>query len=75
VLAENIKYLRGALRQVMPDWKDGDKWLNTQLQHSVERLEVGVKQRHREVILLGVNHGSMILLSIRVGQPPATRNR
>jgi hypothetical protein len=73
VLAENAKYLRAILQQVMPDWKDGVKWLNTQLQRSGERLEVGLRRGHREIVLLAVNHLSMVLLSIRAGQPPATR--
>jgi hypothetical protein len=68
-LAENAKYLRAVLQQAMPDWKDGVKWLNTQLQRSGERLEVGLRKGHREIVLLAVNHLSMVLLSIRVGQP------
>jgi hypothetical protein len=73
VLAENAKYLRAILQQVMPDWKDGVKWLNTQLQRSGERLEVCLRRGHREIALLAVNHLSMVLLSIRAGQPPAPR--
>jgi hypothetical protein len=73
VLAENMRYLRAVLRHTMPDWKDGVKWLNTQLQRSDERLEVGLRKGHREIVLLGVNRLSMVLLSIRVGQPLAPR--
>jgi len=73
VLAENAKYLRAVLQQVMPDWKDGVKWLNTQLQHPSERLEVRLRRGHRDIVLSGVNHLSMVLLSIRAGQPPAPR--
>jgi len=73
VLAENEKYLRAVLQQVMPDWKDGIKWLNTQLQRSGERHEVRLRRGHREIALLAVNHLSMVLLSIRAGQTPATR--
>lgn len=70
VLAENARYLRAVLQQVMPDWKDGVKWLNMQLERSGERLEVGLRKEHREIAVLAVNHLSMVLLSIRVGQPP-----
>jgi hypothetical protein len=74
VLAENVRYLRAVLQQAMPDWKGGGvKWLNTQLQRSAERLEVGLRKGHREIVLLAVNRLSMVLLSIRVGQPPAIR--
>jgi hypothetical protein len=73
VLAENKRYLRAVLQQAMPDWKDGVKRLNTELQRSAERLEVGLRKGHREIVLLAVNHLSMVLLSIRAGQPPATR--
>jgi hypothetical protein len=72
VLAENARYLRAVLQQAMPDWKDGVKWLDTQLQRSAERLEVGLRKERREIVLLAVNHLSMVLLSIRVSQPPAT---
>jgi hypothetical protein len=73
-LAENTRYLRAVLQQAMPDWKDGVKWLNTQLQRSDERLEVGLRKGHREIVLLAVNRLSMVLLSIRVAQPPATKD-
>jgi hypothetical protein len=73
VLAENAKYLRAVLQQVMPDWKDGVKWLNTQLQRSGERLDVRLRRGHREIALLAVNHLTMVLLSIRVCQPPTTQ--
>jgi hypothetical protein len=73
VLAENAKYLRAVLQQVIPDWKDGVKWLNTQLQHPAERLEVRHRIGHRDIVLSAVNHLSMVLLSIRAGQPPAPR--
>jgi hypothetical protein len=73
VLAENARYLRAVLRQAMPDWPDGVKWLETQLQRPAERLEVGLRQGHREIVLLAVNRLSMVLLSIRAGQPSATR--
>jgi hypothetical protein len=73
VPAENMRYLRAVLRHAMPDWKDGVKWLNTQLQRSDERLEAGLRKGHREVVLLGVNRLTMVLLSIRVGKPLAPR--
>jgi hypothetical protein len=73
VLAENERYLRAVLQQVMPDWKDGVKWLNAQLQRSGERLEAGLRIGQREIVLFTVNRQSMVLLSIRAGQPSATR--
>jgi hypothetical protein len=72
-LAENLRYLRAVLQRAMPDWKDGVKWLDAQVQRPAERLEAGLRKGHREVVLLAANHLSMILLSIRAGQPPATR--
>lgn len=69
VLAENARNLRMVLQQAMPHWKDGVKWLNAQLQRSGQRLEVGLRKGHREIVLLAVNHLSMVLLSIRTGQP------
>jgi hypothetical protein len=74
VLAENVRYLRSTLQHALPDWKEGLKWLNTQLQSSDERVEVGIRQRHREIVLLAVNHWSVVLLSIRAGQPPAPQS-
>jgi hypothetical protein len=70
-VAENATYLRVVLQHAMPDWKDGVKWLNTQLQGSAERVDGGLRKGHRDIVLLAVNHWSMALLSIRVGQPPA----
>jgi hypothetical protein len=75
VLAENARYLRAVLEHTVPDWKDAVKWLNTQLQGSAERLEVGLRQGRREIVLLAVNHLSLVLLSLRVSQPPAPRTR
>jgi hypothetical protein len=68
-LAENTKYLRAVLQQAMPDWKDGVMWLSTQLQRPSDRLEVCLVRGHRNILLSGVNHLSMVLLSIRAGQP------
>jgi hypothetical protein len=75
VLAENVRYLRAVLKQAMPDWQGGDTWLTKQLQRSGERQEVGVRKGHREVVLLAVNRGSMVLLNIRVSQPAPKRGR
>jgi hypothetical protein len=75
VLTENVQYLRAVLRQAMPDWQEGIAWLTKQLQHPGERQEVGVRKGHREVVLLAVNQGSMILLNIRVSQPVPKRGR
>jgi hypothetical protein len=72
-LAENIEYLRAVLQQAMPDWKDGVRWLNTQLQRPSERLEVRLRRGHRDITLSGVNHLSMVLLSIRAGHPSTIR--
>ena len=69
VIAENAMYLRVVLQQAMPDWKDGVKWLNTQLQGSAERVDVRLRKGHRDIVLLAVNHLSMVLLNIRVGSP------
>jgi hypothetical protein len=73
VVAENAKYLRAVLQRAMPDWQEGEVWLTTQLQTRSERHEVGVRRGHREVVLLAVNHWSMVLLSIRAGSPASTR--
>jgi hypothetical protein len=74
VLTENVRYLRAVLRQAMPDWQEGGTWLTRQLQRSGERQEVGVRKGHREVVLLAVNRGSMILLNIRVRQMALKRS-
>jgi hypothetical protein len=74
-LAENMRYLRAMLQQTVPDWRESVNWLQTQLQGSAERLEVGFRQGHREIVLLAVNHLSMVLLSLRVSQPPAPRRQ
>ena len=75
VLAENGLYLRAVLEKAMPDWKEGGAWLKKQLQRPGERQAVGVRKGAREVVLLAVNHGSMVLLSIRIGQPAPGRSR
>jgi hypothetical protein len=73
LLTENVRYLRAVLQQAMPDWREGGAWLIKQLQRPGERQEVGVRKGHREVVLLAVNRGSMVLLSIRVSQPAPKR--
>jgi hypothetical protein len=74
-VAENARYLRAVLQRAMPDWQEGVAWLTTQLQRQSERHEVGLKKGHREVVLLAVNHWSMVLLSIRAGNPASKRER
>jgi hypothetical protein len=71
VLAENTRYRRAVLQHAMPTWKDGVKWLNTQLQRLDERRELGRRKGHREIVLPTVNRLSTVLLSIRAGQPRA----
>jgi hypothetical protein len=75
VLTDNVRYLRAVLQQAMPDWQEAGTWLTKQLQRLGERQEVGVRKRHREVVLLAVNRGSMILLNIRVSPPVPKRGR
>jgi hypothetical protein len=74
-VAENARYLRAVLQRAMPDWQEGVAWLTTQLQRQSERHEVGLRKGHREVLLLAVNHWSMVLLSIRAGSPASTHKR
>jgi hypothetical protein len=74
VLTENAQYLRAVLQRSMPDWQEGSTWLQKQLQRPGERREVGVRKGHREVVLLAVNDGSMVLLSIRVSQQTPKRD-
>jgi hypothetical protein len=74
-IAENARYLRAVLQRAMPDWQEAVAWLTTQLQPQSERHEVGVRKGHREVVLLAVNHWSMVLLSIRAGSPASMRER
>jgi hypothetical protein len=75
VLTENGRYLRTVLEQAMPDWKEGGAWLKKQLQRPGERQAAGVRKGNRDVVVLAVNHGNMVLLSIRVGQPASKRDR
>jgi hypothetical protein len=75
VFTENARYLRAVLQRSMQDWQEGTAWLTKQLQRPGERQEVGVRKGHREVVLLAVNQGSMVLLSIRVSQPAPKRGR
>jgi hypothetical protein len=74
-VAENARYLRAVLQRAMPNWQEGVAWLTTQLQAQSERHEVGLRKGHCEVVLLAVNHWSMVLLSIRAGRPASTRER
>jgi hypothetical protein len=74
-VAENARYLRAVLQRAMPDWQEGGAWLTTQLQRQSARHEVGLRKGPREVVLLAVNHWSMVLLSIRAGSPATTRAR
>jgi hypothetical protein len=74
-VAENARYLRAVLQRAMPDWQEGMAWLRTQLQRQSDRHQVGVRKGHREVVLLAVNHWSMVLLSIRAGSPASRRAR
>jgi hypothetical protein len=71
VFAENTRYRRAVLQHAMSGWQGGVKWLNTQVQRSDERCEVGRRKGHREIVLLAVNRLSTVLLSIRAGQPLA----
>jgi hypothetical protein len=75
VLTENERYLRAVLEQTLPDWREGGAWLKKKLQHKGEQQRVGVRKGSREVVLLAVNHGSMVLLSIRAGQPAPGHSR
>jgi hypothetical protein len=75
VLAENARYLRAVLQRAMPDWQEGVAWLTKQLQRRSERHEWGIRKGRREVVLLAVNHWSMVLLSIRVGSPASKPER
>jgi hypothetical protein len=74
-VAENARYLRAVLQRAMPDWQEGMAWLTTQLQRPSERHQVGLRRGHREVVLLAVNHWSMVLLSIRAASPASKRER
>jgi hypothetical protein len=75
VLSENRRYLRTVLRETMPDWKEGDAWLTKLLQRPGSRQEIGIRKGQREVVLLSVNQGSMVLLNVRVGQSGPKRRR
>jgi hypothetical protein len=74
-LADNARYLRPVLQRIMPDWKDGGAWLNTEWQHRAERYEVKLKRGARDIVLVTVNHGTMVLLDIRVSQPAPKRGQ
>ena len=74
-VAENARYMRAVLRHAMPDWREGTAWLQTQLQSRSERQKVGLRKGHREVVLLAVNHWSMVLLSIRAHSPASKPQR
>jgi hypothetical protein len=74
-VAENARYLHAVLRRAMPDWQEGEVWLTAQLQPRSERHKAGLRKGDREVVLLAVNHWSMVLLSIRAGGPASTRER
>jgi hypothetical protein len=73
MVAENVRYLHAVLKHAMPDWLEGRTWLATQLQRQSARHEVALRKGHREVVLLAVNHWSMAMLSIRVGNSAPQR--